>query len=143
MVQYGCNPTGMTATLERRKEVLKLAREHNFLILEGSTPTELIRVANGLQSLLRIPDDPYYYLYYGKAARPPSYFTLELDEPELGRVLRFDSLSKILSAGIRIGFASGPEPLVVAMNRHVGVILPYLFIHITNNSLRTLPDCDC
>src|ERR1700685_1532355 len=35
MLQYGCNPTGMTATLERRKEVLELAREHNFLILEG------------------------------------------------------------------------------------------------------------
>jgi len=87
----------MTATLERRKEVLKLAREYNFLILE---------------------DDPYYYLYYGEAARPASYFSLELDEPEVGRVLRFDSLSKILSAGIRIGFTSGPEPLVAAMNLH-------------------------
>lgn len=96
-VPYGCNPTGMTATLERRKEVLKLAREHNFMIVE---------------------DDPYYYLYYGKAARPPSYFALELDEPEVGRVIRFDSLSKILSAGIRIGFTSGPEPLVGAINRH-------------------------
>lgn len=35
ILQYGCNPTGMTATVERRKEVLQLAREHNFLILEG------------------------------------------------------------------------------------------------------------
>lgn len=26
----------MTATLHRRKEVLALAREHNFLILEGA-----------------------------------------------------------------------------------------------------------
>ncbi len=34
-------------------------------------------------------------------------------------MLRFDSLSKILSAGIRIGFASGPEPLLDAMDRHV------------------------
>jgi len=32
-VPYGCNPTGMTATVERRKEVLALAREYNFLIL--------------------------------------------------------------------------------------------------------------
>ncbi|KAK0205011.1 PLP-dependent transferase [Desarmillaria ectypa] len=96
-VPYGCNPTGMTATLERRKEVLQLAREHNFIILE---------------------DDPYYYLYFGEALRYPSYFSLELEEPEVGRVLRFDSLSKILSAGIRIGFASGPEPLLDAMDRH-------------------------
>ncbi|KAF8972143.1 PLP-dependent transferase [Flammula alnicola] len=96
-VPYGCNPTGMTATLERRKEVLQLAREHNFLILE---------------------DDPYFYLYYGKAPRYPSYFALELEEPEVGRVLRFDSLSKILSAGIRIGFASGPETLLNAIDQH-------------------------
>ncbi|KAG1804892.1 pyridoxal phosphate-dependent transferase [Suillus plorans] len=96
-VPYGCNPTGMTATVERRKEVLQLAREHNFLILE---------------------DDPYFYLYFGKAARPPSYFQLELDEPVVGRVIRFDSFSKILSAGIRMGFASGPKPIIDAIDLH-------------------------
>ena len=64
-------------------------------------------------------DDPYYYLYYGKSTRSPSYFTLELQEPEVGRVLRFDSMSKILSAGIRIGFVSGPEAILTAIDRHV------------------------
>jgi len=63
-------------------------------------------------------DDPYFYLYYGAAPRYPSYFALELEGPEVGRVLRFDSLSKILSAGIRIGFASGPEPLLTAIDQH-------------------------
>jgi len=99
-VPYGCNPTGMTATLERKKEVLRLARKYNFIILE---------------------DDPYYYLYYGKTVRPPSYFSLEATEPfgeegdgsdAVGRVLRFDTFSKILSAGLRIGFATGPEALL-------------------------------
>lgn len=33
--QYGSNPTGATATLERRLEVLALSREHDFLIFEG------------------------------------------------------------------------------------------------------------
>ena len=64
-------------------------------------------------------DDPYYYLYYGRSPRSASYFTLELQEPQVGRVLRFDSMSKILSAGIRIGFASGPEAILTAMDRHV------------------------
>ncbi|KAI0080929.1 PLP-dependent transferase [Panus rudis PR-1116 ss-1] len=96
-VPYGCNPTGMTATTDRRKEVLQLAHEHNFLILE---------------------DDPYFYLYYGPAERPPSYFELELQAPEVGRVVRFDSLSKILSSGIRIGWVSGPAPIVNAMDLH-------------------------
>ncbi|KAL4246429.1 Class-I pyridoxal-phosphate-dependent aminotransferase-like protein [Abortiporus biennis] len=99
-VPYGCNPTGMTATEDRRREVLQLAREHNFLILE---------------------DDPYFYLYYGQAERPPSYFRLELEQPEVGRVIRFDSLSKILSSGIRIGFASGPASLLQIMDMHTAM----------------------
>ncbi|VDC07611.1 unnamed protein product [Peniophora sp. CBMAI 1063] len=97
-VPYGCNPTGMTATLERRLEVLELARQHNFMIFE---------------------DDPYYYLYFGTAPRIPSYFTLEAQTgPDVGRVLRFDSFSKILSAGVRLGFATGPAALLKAMDSH-------------------------
>jgi len=34
-IPYGSNPTGKTATLERRLGVLALSREHDFLILEG------------------------------------------------------------------------------------------------------------
>ncbi len=33
--KYGSNPTGTTATLERRLEILELARLHDFFILEG------------------------------------------------------------------------------------------------------------
>ncbi|TCD61660.1 hypothetical protein EIP91_008108 [Steccherinum ochraceum] len=96
---YGCNPTGMTASLERRLEVLRLAHEHNFIIFE---------------------DDPYYYVYvyYGTSPKPPSYFSLEREQATVGRVLRFDSLSKVLSSGLRLGFASGPAALMTAINRH-------------------------
>ncbi|KAJ7614107.1 PLP-dependent transferase [Roridomyces roridus] len=102
-IPYGGNPTGATATLARRREVLSLAREHNLLIME---------------------DDPYFYLFYGThSLRPPSYFEMEHSDPSsaghpVGRVLRFDSISKIISAGMRIGFVTGPAPLVRAMNMH-------------------------
>lgn len=96
-VPYGCNPAGTTATLDRRLEVLKLSREHDFLIFE---------------------DDPYYNLYFGPPNRPPSYFALERSQSEVGRVVRFDSFSKILSSGIRVGFASGPESILQAMDQH-------------------------
>jgi len=66
-------------------------------------------------------DDPYYYLYYGTGSRAPSYFALEAQQPEAGRVLRFDSLSKILSSGIRIGFLCGPEPLMTVIDMHTAV----------------------
>jgi hypothetical protein len=44
----------MTATLERRKEVLQLAQEHDFLILEG----ERFSVLKTLFRLLSIFDQP-------------------------------------------------------------------------------------
>ena len=50
---------------------------------------------------------------------PADIFALELEQPEVGRVLRFDSLSKVLSAGIRIGFLCGPEPLMTLIDMHV------------------------
>lgn len=34
------------------------------------------------------------------------------------RVLRFDSISKVLSAGVRLGFATGPKPLIDRMCLH-------------------------
>ncbi|KIM33517.1 hypothetical protein M408DRAFT_326211 [Serendipita vermifera MAFF 305830] len=97
-VPYGGNPNGATASLERRLEVLRLAHEHNFIIME---------------------DDPYFYLYFGTAPRPPSYWELEgrSNKPR-GRVLRFDSFSKVLSSGLRLGLVSGPRVLVEAINLH-------------------------
>ncbi|KAL4068895.1 pyridoxal phosphate-dependent transferase [Scleroderma yunnanense] len=89
------------SAIERRREVLQLAREHN---------------------LFSRVHDPYFYLYFGKSERPPSYFKLELEQPEIGRVIRFDSLSKILSAGMRVGFASGPQPILDVMDLHTATV---------------------
>ena len=91
-IPTGSNPTGASMNLERRIEVLKIAQEHDLLIVE---------------------DDPYYYMQYAPE-RVPSLFSLDPD----GRVIRTDSLSKIVSSGIRVGFVSGPSELVDAMSLH-------------------------
>jgi kynurenine/2-aminoadipate aminotransferase len=38
-----------------------------------------------------------------------------------GRVLRFDSFSKVLSAGLRLGFVTGPKPLMERIELHMQV----------------------
>ncbi|SAM83419.1 related to aromatic amino acid aminotransferase I [Ustilago bromivora] len=92
----GANPSGTTASDDRKRAVLAVARKHNLLLLE---------------------DDPYYFLSFkGLSAvadpvtrvRGKSYFQLEAEDNYVGgvgRVLRFDSFSKILSAGLRLGQA--------------------------------------
>ncbi|TFK24932.1 TdiD protein [Coprinopsis marcescibilis] len=97
-IPFGCNPSGVTTSYARRIQLLEIARKYDIIILE---------------------DDPYYFLYYGKAPKPPSYFTLEKQlGGEVGRVLRFDSFSKVLAAGFRLGWITGPSTLVAAIERH-------------------------
>ncbi len=78
------NPTGATLTRERRIQLLKLAVEYRFIIVE---------------------DDPYGDLRFaGKAV--PSILSLT-KEVEASRdwVVHFASLSKLVAPGLRVGWA--------------------------------------
>lgn len=61
-------------------------------------------------------DDPYHFMQFldpgEKRAR--SFLSMDVD----GRVLRFDSFSKLLSSGMRLGFATGPGPLIDRIDLH-------------------------
>jgi len=93
----GANPTGTVLSADRRKKIYDLCCEHNLLVLE---------------------DDPYFYLQFQKGAdRPPSFLSLDTQ----GRVVRFDSFSKILSSGIRLGFVTGPKQIINQIVLHMQV----------------------
>lgn len=80
------NPTGLTLTTERRAALLDLARSYDLLVIE---------------------DDAYRDLAYDGAA-PPSLLALDRD----GRVLRTGTFSKVLAAGLRLGWVLGPPEIV-------------------------------
>lgn len=80
------NPGGPTATLARRQELLALAREFDTLILE---------------------DDAYGDLRFEGEFIPSLY---ALDESD--GVIRAGTLSKILGAGMRLGWLIAPKPLL-------------------------------
>ncbi|KAM4710266.1 kynurenine/alpha-aminoadipate aminotransferase, mitochondrial isoform 2-T2 [Discoglossus pictus] len=92
-IPNGGNPTGASLTTERKMEIYQLAQEYDFLIIE---------------------DDPYYFLQYNKPWAP-SFLSMDVD----GRVIRADSVSKILSSGLRIGFLTGPKPLIDRIILHM------------------------
>ncbi|GJN92092.1 hypothetical protein Rhopal_005121-T1 [Rhodotorula paludigena] len=97
-IPTGSNPTGATAPEARRQAVLALARKYNLLILE---------------------DDAYHYLSFDPENLVPSYWELEARAGgETGRVVRFDSFSKILSSGMRLGFVTGPKELIEIIDLH-------------------------
>lgn len=84
------NPTGTTLPLERRRRLLELAAEYDFLILE---------------------DDAYGELAFDLGAAPPPLKALDRE----GRVIYLGSLSKIVAPGLRIGWAAGPARIIQAL----------------------------
>jgi len=72
------NPMGVSISEKRRKKIVDLANDFNFIVLE---------------------DDPYYDLRFeGKELPPIKAFD------DVGRVIYASSFSKILSPGMRIGW---------------------------------------
>ncbi|KAJ3311111.1 hypothetical protein HDV04_004425 [Boothiomyces sp. JEL0838] len=82
-VPIGGNPTGISITFERKKQVYRLAQKYNFLIFEFNSWI-------------------------------PSYWSMDTD----GRVLRFDSFSKLFGGGFRIGWVSAAPAFVERILLH-------------------------
>jgi kynurenine/2-aminoadipate aminotransferase len=96
-IPVGQNPSGATLSVDRKKKIYALAQQYNFLILE---------------------DDPYYYLTLDEDAKQNakhSFLSMDVD----GRVLRFDSLSKVLSSGLRLGWVTGASSFIQYLNYHM------------------------
>ncbi|MDG2497832.1 MAG: PLP-dependent aminotransferase family protein [Aquiluna sp.] len=91
LVPNFANPSGVTLTAERRLQVLEVCKERGILIIE---------------------DNPYGQLYFEK--EPPKAIRSLDDE----NVVYLGSFSKILSPGLRVGYALAPpairEKLVLA-----------------------------
>jgi 2-aminoadipate transaminase len=84
------NPGGVTMSLERRRELVRIAAEQEIVVLE---------------------DNPYGLLRYEGEPLPT---LLSLDG---GRyVVYAGTFSKILSAGLRIGWAAAPRPILEKLN---------------------------
>ncbi|MEA2298494.1 MAG: 2-aminoadipate transaminase [Solirubrobacteraceae bacterium] len=84
------NPAGVTMSLARRRRLVEVAREQELLVLE---------------------DNPYGLLRYEGEALP----TLRaIDGGDL--VIYLGTFSKILSPGIRVGWAAAPRPVLAKLN---------------------------
>src|SRR3954451_20867407 len=84
------NPGGVTMSLERRQALVRIAAEQELVVLE---------------------DNPYGLLRYEGDPLPTLY---SLDGGQF--VIYAGTFSKILSAGLRIGWAAAPRPILEKLN---------------------------
>lgn len=83
------NPTGVTLSESKRERLARIAEKHDLLIVE---------------------DTPYFGVRFSGEFKPP-ISTYDVSE----RVITVTSLSKILSSGMRLAVAVGPEKLLQEM----------------------------
>lgn len=86
IVPVSGNPTGVSTSIERKKQIYEICSSNDILILE---------------------DDPYFYLQY-ELPYVPSFLSIDTR----GLVIRFDSFSKIISGGSRVGFITAAEYVI-------------------------------
>ena len=83
------NPSGITMSLEKRKKVYELCRDHGVIVLE---------------------DNPYGDLRFA-GEDVPSIKSLDTE----GVVMYAGSFSKVISPGMRVGYAIGPKEVIQKM----------------------------
>jgi 2-aminoadipate transaminase len=92
------NPGGVTMSLARRRRLVEVARERELLILE---------------------DNPYGLLRY-EGEPLPTIYSLDADAAGPGGgadlVIYLGTFSKILSPGLRLGWAVAPRPVLEKLN---------------------------
>jgi 2-aminoadipate transaminase len=84
------NPAGVTMSQERRRALVKIAHEQELVILEDN-PYGLLRYEGDPLPTLHSLDGGRYVIYLG-------------------------TFSKILSAGLRLGWAAAPAPILEKLN---------------------------
>ncbi|MGB1249690.1 MAG: PLP-dependent aminotransferase family protein [Candidatus Promineifilaceae bacterium] len=86
------NPSGTTLSLPRRQQLIALARQHRFPIIE---------------------DDAYGELRYSGEALPSLMAVDATDQGEIdGHVIHVGTVSKILTPGLRVGWVIAPESVI-------------------------------
>ena len=83
------NPAGITTSYEKRQKIYEIAKKHSLIILE---------------------DNPYGELRFA-GEEIPTIKSLDTD----GIVIYCGSFSKVLSAGMRVGFVSAPDAIAQKM----------------------------
>jgi 2-aminoadipate transaminase len=85
------NPAGYTLSLDKRRRLLQLADEYEFVIFE---------------------DDPYIELRF-EGERLPTMLSLD----ESNKVVYASSFSKTVCPGIRVGYLAGPTEAIAAVQK--------------------------
>ncbi|KAL6943546.1 hypothetical protein ACO0OE_003434 [Hanseniaspora uvarum] len=109
-IATGQNPTGLTQSLEKRKEIYDICCKHNVIILEDDPYGYLQLPKYDHENPLKNPyqDKSITLDIFCSKLLKPSYMTIDTE----GRVLRLETFSKVGSPGLRLGFIAANKYMI-------------------------------
>ncbi len=112
------NPSGITTSLQKRRQLYEVAKKHGIMILEDNPYGELRFSGEEIPTIKSFDDD--------------------------GLVIYCSSFSKILSAGMRVGFVVAPEEVAAKMvvSKQTSDVHTNLFFQILCHKYMTERDLD-
>jgi DNA-binding transcriptional MocR family regulator len=114
------NPSGVTLSADRRRALITLAREYDFMIFE---------------------DDPYVDIRFRGEWQPSM---LSLDDPARPTVIGAGSFTKTVCPGVRVGYLLGPTGTIDEIGRRAlnTYISPNMLAEVTVHEFCTSGDID-
>ena len=112
------NPSGITTSLEKRRKIYEIAKKHNLIILEDNPYGELRFAGEDIPTIKSFDED--------------------------GIVIYCSTFSKILSAGMRVGYVCAPEEIASKMvvAKQTSDVHTNLFFQILAHKYMTKCDLD-
>ena len=123
LVPTGGNPTGISIPLQRKVQLLNVCRELDILLVEDDAyyyisyhdlPTEDQTLSPGITEKKTMGENSEASKQSMPGLRnlPRSFLSLDVD----GRVIRIDTLSKIIAPGMRLGWISARAAFIEKFN---------------------------
>ncbi|TVY18067.1 Aminotransferase swnA [Lachnellula arida] len=109
-IPSGQNPTGVTQSLQRKDSIYRVAEDYDLIVIEDD-PYYFLCVDLGLdsvQSFNGATRDESAAISGYLASLPSSLLALD----KSGRVVRLDSVSKILAPGLRAGWVTASDQII-------------------------------
>lgn len=118
-VTTGQNPTGVSTSMEKKKQIIALAKKHDFIIVEddpyGYLRMPLYNRSNPDENIYKSAD--FTTKRYLDDIMIKSYLSLDDD----GRVLRLETFSKVFAPGLRLSFIAGNKYIIKQIHDYTEV----------------------
>lgn len=117
IIPTGQNPTGLSQSIETRRNIYHLASVHDFVIIEDDPYGYLTLPPFSTPNILELQKASLSVDEYIRHHLIPSYLHLDTE----GRVIRIETFSKVFSPGLRLGYIIAHKKIIEVIRKNAAI----------------------